>query len=317
MQILIAILIVILAGGGAAAAAENAKPGDALYGFKVNVTEEVRSALAFSAQAKAGWESELAGRRLDDAEEVTANATLDADTRAQLEENFKRHADSVEARIKDLEDVDLNAAADLSANFETSLDAHAKILAMLAAKADGAEKTEVEAMERDVADEQKQASDLRAEVEEKVSAEANADVQAAAEGKMKAAENKIAEVRKFLGDMKVSLGAAATAQAEARLAVADQTLADGKAKLDAKAYGDAFKLFSAALRIAQEAQMLATARLDMRLDLDLDGAGAVDQKTEGSVQGEQNAEVKTGGSGAGINANANVNVNVHVNAPGL
>ena len=53
MPIIASFIITILVSGGAALAAENSLPGNPLYSFKVNITEEVRSSLPLSDYAQA------------------------------------------------------------------------------------------------------------------------------------------------------------------------------------------------------------------------------------------------------------------------
>src|ERR1043166_10145599 len=97
----IAAIIAVLAvlGAGASIAAQTSLPGDALYGVKVNVNEEVREAMAFSDEGKASIEADRAEERLKEAEELSVSASVSADVRAQIEANFKAFADRAEARM--------------------------------------------------------------------------------------------------------------------------------------------------------------------------------------------------------------------------
>lgn len=132
MQIFL-ILVILL--GGTSVAAERAVPGDVLYPVKIDINENVADFFAVSPTADANWNVHAAERRLEEAETLAAKGTLTADVKAQLEENFKRHADKVDARIAKFEaDSDFKASADVAANFEVSLKVHEDILARLAAK---------------------------------------------------------------------------------------------------------------------------------------------------------------------------------------
>ncbi len=256
----ILIILALLIGGGASAAAEQSLPGDALYKVKVNVNEEVRSWLAVSDEAQAKWDAHVALRRLDEAEDLAADAELTAEARAQIEANFQAHADRVADRIAKFESEDSHAAADVALNFETSLKAHERILANIGDSQDASVKAQVDALLVKVRAEHKDSTSDR--VREEGEVEVRADVSSSAEGRLNAAENKIEEVQRFIDRKEAQLGAAATVQAEARLAAAIALVADGKAKLDAKAYDEAFVLFGKAHATAQEAKLLVQAKVD-------------------------------------------------------
>ena len=81
----IAILLIVLLGGGVSFAAEGALPGDALYPVKVGVNERVRAALALGLEADAEWNVRQIERRLEEAEELSAEGELNAETRTEIE----------------------------------------------------------------------------------------------------------------------------------------------------------------------------------------------------------------------------------------
>ena len=131
-------LLILGISGGVSFAAEGALPGDLLYPIKIAVNEEVRGAVVLSAGERAKWESERLTRRLEEAEELAHKKEFNAEARAKVEKNFKVQAERVEKHIADFESSGENQkAADLSANLETSLGAHEKILE----KMDGEEVT--------------------------------------------------------------------------------------------------------------------------------------------------------------------------------
>ena len=129
----IIIAIVLLLGGGTAYAAEHSLPNQILYPVKIHINEEVRGFLALTPQAKADLDAHLAEVRLQEEETLAAQGQLTTSTKAQVEANFKAHADRVAARIADfkakgnIKDVDA-----IVAHFETSLLAHEAILAKFA-----------------------------------------------------------------------------------------------------------------------------------------------------------------------------------------
>lgn len=259
----IAILLVILMGGGVSVAAQNSLPGDSLYDVKLGVNERVAGWLAVSNEAEAMLAAKLAGARLREAEKLTVRSELDTETRANIEANFERQADKVNVLIAEFEArEDFKAAAEVSSNLETSLRAHAEILARLAAK-DAEDRAEVTAILNTVNANIAANTIVRSRVEAGVLVSQGPDVKSAAEGKLGAAENKIAEVESFIENRKAALGVTASADAEARLEVAETVLTDGKAKLEAEAYGEAFILFQKAHDLAQEAKLLVEVGLDV------------------------------------------------------
>jgi len=77
----ILLVIALLVTGGASVAAESSLPGDVLYPVKINVTENVKSMLALSDESEAKLHSELAAKRIEEAEALAAESRLDADVR--------------------------------------------------------------------------------------------------------------------------------------------------------------------------------------------------------------------------------------------
>ena len=88
MPVIAVILIIALsAGGGVSVAAQKALPQDILYPIKININEKVRSALAFSSEAKAKIEVELAEKRIEEAEQLATEGRLNSAAQAQVKQN--------------------------------------------------------------------------------------------------------------------------------------------------------------------------------------------------------------------------------------
>ncbi len=312
MPILASLVLAAVLGGGVSFAAENSLPGDALYPVKLYLNEEVRAVLATSVEAKAGWEARRAERRLEEAEKLAADGRLEAGQQARIEKNFERHAEKTQASIAKLEaEADVRAAAELSSRLETSLEAHSRILDRLSVKSSLAKAVAVKAKAR-----AEQAMKARLSAESKITGGAgkaleaaaavsagaavdavpvNADVavdaqaewkKEAAEGRMRSAGHKLIEVGEFIAKIKAAAGAEATAAAETKLALAGEALADGKAKLEAGLYGDAFLLFQKAHRIAQEAKLLLEARQALKVEFEFNG------NTNAGTDAGENAGIK-------------------------
>lgn len=274
MPITIIMSIVVLLGGGTSFAAERAKPGDILYPVKVHVNEEVRAAVSFSEEGKALWETRRAERRLEEAAALTEENAMNAETRAELEARFKAHAERIEERIKKMEERgDTENAEELATRFEASLKAHEAVLVALRARAEITEetKTEVRSVIEHILTKTKSAAETRTRLEGKLLDKGDGtQVEAAAEGRIEASAKILAQTKEYIAKKKEQLGAEATADAEARLVIAETTLAEARAELTAKTYEKAFRLASAAARTAHEAKSLIDTRLNIDVKLDLD-----------------------------------------------
>ena len=268
------LIIALIFGGSASFAAEQALPGDALYPVKVRVNEEVRGWVTLTPEAKAQWEARKAERRLLEAEKLVSRGEFNTQASAHIEENFEAHAQRVTERTEAFSDKEnFEAAADVSARFETSLMAHERILEKLVNELEGTENAhgELTSLTQSVGARLAIAARARASAEGRVSGITQAQAGKAAEGKKRSAENKIAEVRRLIERAKDSLGPEATLKAAARLTVAEQRVAEGRVKMDAGAYGEAFMLLSEAHQVAQEGKLLIEARRTLQLNLDLNG----------------------------------------------
>lgn len=264
--------LVILLGGGTSFAAEKALPGDFLFPVKVHVNEEVKSMLSVSDSAKADWETSRADRRLSETEQLASEHQIDPKALAQIESNFQAQADRINELIAQLQEKNKTAdASAIAARFQGVLETHKTILAALA-KSDAEDKDELKTVENNVQTELDDVNKTEQDIEDGISHDTAPVPQQAAEGKMQAAQNVIDEVTKNIAKTKDRLGAAATAQAEAKLADANIKFAQAKAKFDAKAYADAFGGFQDTIQLAHEAQTLLHLREDHQIELKSDGS---------------------------------------------
>ena len=127
----LAFILIIGLGSGTAFAAQGALPGDTLYPVKINVNEAVQTALATSPTAKAEVQAQLATTRLEEAETLASTGKLDAPTTAVLASNFTAHAKAAQAATQTIESNDPATAAQLGADFTSTLAAHGAILAQI------------------------------------------------------------------------------------------------------------------------------------------------------------------------------------------
>lgn len=258
MSIFIVIMLVL---GGTSFAAEKTLPGDALYDVKVHVNESVGDWFAISDEAQAMFETKLAERRLEEAEELAAESKLNAENRVQLEESFSKFADRVENRINMIEEKNPEKAAEISANFETSLKAHERILSDIASSVNGEAGTQVQGLVVQVKAEQNSSIQNKTENEARLGVNTEINVKDSAEGRLHAAENKIAEARNFVNNHSDELSVEIKAQIEAKLKATENLVIQGKVKLEASAYNESFVLFSRAHGMAQEVKLLIEAKI--------------------------------------------------------
>ena len=129
------LVLVLGLGGGSAVAAEGAVPGDFLYAVKLGLNEHVHAALATSVEAKASWHAEAAERRMKEAEVLSAQGSLTAAIKSDLESNLDEHAKKVAEAVGAVEQEDPVLAADIAARFESSLAAHSALIARLSTEA--------------------------------------------------------------------------------------------------------------------------------------------------------------------------------------
>jgi len=282
------IAIVLLLTGGVSVGAQQSLPGDTLYPVKVNINEEVRGWFALSESARAGFNADIAEERLKEAEELAAEAKLDAETRAMLQERFQEFADRVAERTSKFEDRDADVAARVSADFETALQVHERILTNISLSLNSETRADIEKLLHAIREEADDADDERERHETRVAGAS--DVQQAAEGRLQSAENKIAEVRKFIDRKAEALGADGTAQANARLAVAQDLITQGNAKLATSDYAAAFVLFSQAHSEAQAAKQLIEAKLHF------EDENNKDENEDGDLDEEENLEDNDNGN---------------------
>ncbi len=286
------VLIMLLVGGSVSFAAQGSLPGDALYGVKVNFNERVEGALSMSGEAKANLEAHLAERRLIEAEKLASKGELNSEIESEIESRFTAHATRVEERIEALSKSEVLVALDVASRFEASLNAHEGVLA----RASGTESLNMAVMMNEDAlpqtmqmksfvatDAREEVSanvsesvrvqaekitNIRANLEARISQNASTQNKTSAEGKMKAAQKKILEVRAFI-DSKTEANSEARARADAELKLAENAYAEGKISFEAEDYNEAFILFQKSLRLAQEAKVRGTLRHNLEAATDL------------------------------------------------
>lgn len=332
MSVLASFIIAVVASGGISLAAENSLPGDALYSVKIDVNEKMRGALVFSAKSKAELETRLAERRLEEAAELTARGNLSAETRERIEKNFEAHVEKVATRIAEFEsESNVTDAADVASKFETSLTAYEQILSRLESRAEGEVKTQIRPLRRRVRNRLQSVTSKRVSIDVEVvnkngNPEAKAAMKLAAEGKIGAATNVINSVKTFTENQKTKLGTEATANAEARLKVAEDLVVEARAKVTSSANGQAFNLAQQAIRVAQEARLLIRSAANLNISgganfflenetgsFEAENVAKDDDNSnegQSSVEVEVETETETSGNGAKIEGNGRIKIDL-------
>ncbi|MBI2023630.1 hypothetical protein HYT01_03655 [Candidatus Giovannonibacteria bacterium] len=300
----IALIIALLIGGGTSFAAQSALPGDILYPIKVNVNEEVRGWTALTAEAQTEWDVQRIERRLSEAEELSAEGKLNAETRSEIETQFEKHAEKFKKHSSKIESKkNASAALEAHSEFEGSLRAHETVLERLAEK-DG---PDTDAILAKVRARLSIASKNRANAEAEITSEGHGNFKEAANGKMKAAEKKLTEAKNFVENSKDSVSANVSADAEAKLKLSQEAFADGKAKLEAGSYGEAFSTFQESMRLAQQAKLTFVAEKDLKEhedsdteeENDDDNATSTDKSSDIKIESETEVETHGGLEGSG------------------
>ena len=117
--IAIALLIAAAIGGGTSVAAQNALPGDALWGFKVVINERLQP----------GNDIAAIQTRLQEAKELSEQGKLNAKERADILSNIDEHAAAVEKQINNSRSIgDYTTAAALATNLQAALAGAAGVL---------------------------------------------------------------------------------------------------------------------------------------------------------------------------------------------
>lgn len=147
----LAVFVVFIAGTGASYAAGNSLPGDALYGFKVNVSEEVISLIAISPDAKVKAETNRAEERLAEAEILTVKGQLTEKNKTIIRDNLKKHTDNVKQNIVILATDKKQEAKEAIEEFKASLEKHETKLENLSSTLATSSSTDIEASSTDKA----------------------------------------------------------------------------------------------------------------------------------------------------------------------
>lgn len=141
----IAILLIISTGGGAVFASENSLPDSIFYPVKVNVIEPIHEALTFNKEAKANYESNLATKRMIEAETLATQGKLDVTKEEKLNTLLVKHSKKLTETIDKIDQTeDSEQVDDIVTNFQANMNAHARVLDSLTTKEEVKEGSNIE-----------------------------------------------------------------------------------------------------------------------------------------------------------------------------
>ncbi|KKU81776.1 MAG: hypothetical protein UY07_C0009G0013 [Parcubacteria group bacterium GW2011_GWA1_47_8] len=119
----------VLVGGTVSFAAEYTIPGDVLYPVKVHVNENVRGTVAVTPKAKAQWEVELVGRRLDEVEKLAHKTGASEEAKETARKNIVEYTNRAKDRIAKFEqDEDTEDALFVATKLSETLRGHETVL---------------------------------------------------------------------------------------------------------------------------------------------------------------------------------------------
>lgn len=303
----IALLIAAVISGGTSFAAASSLPGEILYPVKININEKVAAVLALNDSAKAELETKLAAKRLEEAETLAAEGRLKEELRIELEQRFSEHADRVKDRIVRFETEEkFKDVAEIEARFDGSLEAHEAILARLGAALQNADADELALVVREKRTSNKSGKlELSAmmttaptalEFETRIAddsastSDSTVRYEQAAQSTIKVAENLLAIARKYLVDHANTLSADIKADAEAKIAQGEVSLASAKTHFAADAFAPSFTAAKDAMYLATQATVLMrTSRIiDPKIEIKIKQRdGGVE--TEIEIENESNS----------------------------
>lgn len=254
----IIIIVLLLVSTGTSFAASSALPGDLLYPVKIHINENVQSWLAFTPTAQAQVQARLAANRLKEAEVLAAEGKLDAETSQMLQDNFALHSQDFKDNVNELKVNDVAAAADVSSDFETSLEAHGQILNKLSQDNERVFSA-VAPLIANIKMNSSSTTQTREQLELNISENSQRAAQSDVQEKMYESQNALNEAIKLFNSSQVNLNATTTAQVQNYLNQTQMMIQNGIVQLGNGALGTAYINFANALRISQQIKILLSA----------------------------------------------------------
>ena len=256
-----ALLLIIFVGTGTSFAAEGTLPGDALYPIKIHVNEPLKQKLAFTPQAQAQVEIELASRRLTEGEKLAQQGNLTPVVQATLETEFLAHSEKAQEHIIALQSSDhardegSSAAVDASVDLQSSLTTHTRILATLADKQGTSSDRGLRVLLGAVRQRGERAAALKLDTVAQVEARSGSSTIEGAEQQLVAAESQLQVTAASAQKLSRRVRPRTRDEIRTRTQVAERIIAEGKKRLNAGASSEAAPLFKQAREMGRETKI--------------------------------------------------------------
>ncbi|MDD5710808.1 MAG: DUF5667 domain-containing protein [Candidatus Colwellbacteria bacterium] len=323
----LALALLLTFSGGTALAASGSLPGDLLYPVKVGINEQLRGAIAFTSEAQANYQGDLAARRIAEMEQLAAEGKLGADIKEKAEARFEKHSEKTLDLIEKLEAKgNFKAAAAVSSRFEASLEAHEELIAEMSERGESI-RTRLADIQTRINSRLNAAAQARIDAEAQITAEgeqAKSELRASIETRARQSEREISSAESELRKYEAGLSSRVKAEVEARIKAAEDAHANGVAQMEVNNPTAALKYFQNSVNLTYQSEVMMRSWISFALkleernrfqggdgdDVSNDNVDEVEQEEESS-QEESNIEtetnmggsidVDTGGLDAGVN----------------
>ena len=294
MPLILAILLTF--SGGTALAANSALPGDLLYPVKVGMNEKIRGVLAFTSEAEAGYQGDLAVRRIEEIEQLIAEGKLEVTLKEKIEENFEKHSEKTLNLIEELEAKgNFEAAAAVGARFEASLKAHDELIARISDNSEFIRVRLESTLERlnsrlDVAARARIDAETRLESGE---SESKNRVEATIEAKIQQSERAIDSTQDDFDQYESKLSDRIKTEVESRIKSAEESHAKGVINLEAGDFVAAFIDFQNSLSLTHQAHVMIKSWMSFEVRFNKDDNASDREELEDRDDGEDEDEDKS------------------------
>jgi len=125
----IAIMLVVLvsSGTGLSYAASEALPGDPLYGFKIGITEEIKT-ITMKDDTRANYEVTRAAKRLEETAQLALTGRLDHNAEAVIREQLTKHTEKAKKFAQKASIAKPETPATVASDINSELSAHSQVL---------------------------------------------------------------------------------------------------------------------------------------------------------------------------------------------
>lgn len=121
-------VILLMSGAGLTYAAQDALPGEALYGIKVNINEGVRAWSINDPRSRAEYEIGRAAKRLEETAQLALMGRLDARAEVEIREQLEKHTDRAQREAAKMTGADAVENLEVTTKLASELSARSSIL---------------------------------------------------------------------------------------------------------------------------------------------------------------------------------------------